>query len=47
VYENKGYALLGEKKIKYGDFLSIDGRNGAVYIGEHEMTLEEESFLVI
>ena len=47
VNENSGYALLGDKKIVYGDSLSIDGRNGAVYIGEHETTMEEESYYVI
>jgi pyruvate,orthophosphate dikinase len=47
VNESDGYAVLGGKKIHYGDLLSIDGRNGAVYIGEHETTMEEESCYVI
>jgi pyruvate,orthophosphate dikinase len=47
VFEANGYAVLGGKKICYGDMLSIEGRNGAVYIGEHKTTMEEEAYLVI
>jgi pyruvate,orthophosphate dikinase len=38
VYEKAGYGVINGHRIKCGDFLSIDGRNGFVYKGPHETT---------
>jgi len=46
VSENLGFARLNGRVIRYGDFLSIDGRNGSIYIGKHVTQIEEEMFLV-
>ena len=36
VREVEKKCMLNKRTIKAGDFLSIDGRNGSVYIGKHE-----------
>jgi pyruvate,orthophosphate dikinase len=36
VYETKGYSTVDGKVIRGGDFISIDGWSGAVYLGRHE-----------
>ncbi len=41
VYESEGYSIIDEKTIKGGDFISIDGWSGAVYIGDHEIGPDE------
>ncbi|MDD3846838.1 MAG: PEP/pyruvate-binding domain-containing protein [Syntrophorhabdaceae bacterium] len=41
VYENEAYSICEEKVIKGGDFISIDGWTGAVYVGKHEIEKEE------
>lgn len=35
VYQNEKKCRIGKKIIKKGDFISIDGRNGLVYLGKH------------
>lgn len=35
VYQNEKKCRIGKKLIKKGDFISIDGRSGLVYLGEH------------
>ncbi|MBN1841816.1 MAG: hypothetical protein JW883_05985 [Deltaproteobacteria bacterium] len=37
VYEKAGYGIVSDHTIQRGDFLSIDGRNGFVYKGQHEI----------
>ena len=46
VFENLGFARLHDRIIRSGDFLSIDGRNGSIYIGKHATQIEEEMSLV-
>jgi pyruvate,orthophosphate dikinase len=46
VFENLGFARLYDRIIRSGDFLSIDGRNGSIYIGKHATQIEEEMSLV-
>jgi len=41
VYEVDEYAKIEDRTIKAGDFISIDGRSGAVYAGQHETEAEE------
>ncbi len=41
VYESEGYSMVDEKTIQSGDFISIDGWSGAVYIGKHEIGADE------
>lgn len=40
VYETDGYATIEEHIIKSGDFISIDGWSGTVYMGKHESESE-------
>ena len=40
VYENRQYCQIGEKRIAFGDEVSIDGRTGAVLIGRHPVREE-------
>ena len=40
VYENRQYCQLGEKRIVFGDAVAIDGRTGAVLIGQHPVREE-------
>lgn len=35
VYQNEKKCRIGKKILKKGDFISIDGRNGMVYLGKH------------
>ncbi|MBN1827350.1 MAG: hypothetical protein JW958_13910 [Candidatus Eisenbacteria bacterium] len=37
VDERAGRTVIGDKVIRSGDFISINGYNGAVYLGEHEI----------
>ncbi len=37
VYEDQGYARLGEHIIRKGDWISLDGVNGRIYLGRHEV----------
>src|SRR4030042_2969096 len=37
VLENEKRCKLNRRMVKAGDFLSIDGRNGSVYIGSHRV----------
>ncbi len=46
VLEQKGRAIIQGKTINSGDYVSIDGRNGAVYLGEHPVRIEQESSLI-
>jgi len=41
VHEKEGYGVINGKTIKRGDFLSIDGQNGFVYGGRHDIILKE------
>ncbi len=41
VYEAEGYSLIDNHVIKGGDFISIDGWSGSVYLGSHESKSEE------
>ena len=46
VFENLGFARLHDRIIRSGEFLSIDGRNGSIYMGKHVTQIEEEMSLV-
>ncbi|MCD6199117.1 MAG: phosphoenolpyruvate synthase [Deltaproteobacteria bacterium] len=46
VFENLGFARLHDSIIRSGEFLSIDGRNGSIYMGKHVTQIEEEMSLV-
>jgi len=48
VLENEGRLFINHVEIKRGDFLSLDGRKGLVYLGKHEIKAEEDlpTFLV-
>lgn len=37
VYEKTGCVIINELRVKCGDFLSIEGQNGFVYKGKHEI----------
>lgn len=41
VYETEGYSLIDDFTIRGGDFVSIDGWSGSVYLGKHESKSEE------
>lgn len=36
VYQNEKKCKIGKRSLKKGDFISIDGRSGLVYLGKHE-----------
>ncbi|MBQ2591817.1 MAG: phosphoenolpyruvate synthase, partial [Candidatus Riflebacteria bacterium] len=36
VYERDSYCFIGDHRVKSGDYLSIDGRSGSVYLGLHQ-----------
>lgn len=38
VYQNEKRCRIGKKWIKKGDYISIDGRSGLVYLGNHHIT---------
>ncbi|HBT96365.1 MAG TPA: phosphoenolpyruvate synthase [Desulfobulbaceae bacterium] len=40
VYENRQYCEIGDQRIAFGDAVSIDGRTGAVLIGQHPVREE-------
>ncbi len=37
IYEDRGYARLDSHIVKRGDWLSIDGMTGRIYLGKHEV----------
>jgi pyruvate,orthophosphate dikinase len=41
VYETEAYSICEGKLIRGGDYISIDGWTGAVYLGKHEIEKEE------
>jgi pyruvate,orthophosphate dikinase len=41
VYEKSAFSIINEHKIKSGDFISIDGWSGSVYLGKHRVESEE------
>jgi pyruvate,orthophosphate dikinase len=45
VLENEGRCLLNRTEVKKGDYLSLDGRKGLVYLGKHERQAEEEPYI--
>jgi pyruvate,orthophosphate dikinase len=45
VLESESRCLLNRTEIKKGDFLSLDGRKGLVYLGKHERQAEEEPYI--
>ncbi len=47
VYELDGRALINGHEICSGDYISIDGKNGWVYLGRHEIIMEEEAMFVV
>ncbi|MGL1931126.1 MAG: PEP-utilizing enzyme [Desulfotalea sp.] len=40
VYESKNYCEIKGNRIDFGDYISIDGRSGRLYFGEHEVRAE-------
>jgi pyruvate,orthophosphate dikinase len=38
VYEDEGRSVLGGRTVVSGDFLSINGRDGSIYLGRHPLT---------
>ncbi len=46
VFEQKGIATIQDVTIHSGDWVSIDGRNGSVYLGKHPVRVEQESSLI-
>ncbi len=46
VFESKGLARIHGKTIRTGDYVSIDGRSGSVYLGKHPTQREQEASLV-
>jgi pyruvate,orthophosphate dikinase len=41
VYEKKAFSVIDGYKIKSGDFISIDGWSGSVYLGKHRVESKE------
>jgi pyruvate,orthophosphate dikinase len=41
VHETQGYSTVDGRTIKAGDYISIDGWSGAVYLGRHEVETKE------
>jgi pyruvate,orthophosphate dikinase len=41
VYETEAYSTCDGNTIRGGDYISIDGWTGAVYLGKHEIEKEE------
>ncbi|MCS7203274.1 MAG: PEP-utilizing enzyme [Thermodesulfovibrio sp.] len=39
VYQNEKKCKIGKKTLKKGDYISIDGRSGLVYLGKHPVQL--------
>ena len=44
VMENKGRFMIGNTVVKQGDYISLDGRKGLVYLGKHEIKAEGELY---
>ena len=44
VLENESRCLLNQTVVKKGDFISLDGRKGLVYLGRHERQAEEDPY---
>ena len=40
VWEEQKRCIIGEREVRSGDLLSIDGRTGAIYEGRHETRTE-------
>ena len=40
VFENEGRFLINQMEVKRGDYVSLDGRKGLVYLGRHEIKAE-------
>jgi pyruvate,orthophosphate dikinase len=45
VFENESRCLLHQTEIRKGDFVSLDGKKGLVYLGKHERQAEEEPYI--
>lgn len=43
VFEGRGYAEIHNQMIHPGDYISIDGRNGTIFMGLHVIQEEEEA----
>jgi pyruvate,orthophosphate dikinase len=41
VYEKNAFSVINQHKIKSGDFISIDGWSGSVYLGKHRVEAKE------
>ncbi|MGQ9744806.1 MAG: PEP/pyruvate-binding domain-containing protein [Dissulfurimicrobium sp.] len=41
VFESEGIAKINGKVIHYGDYISIDGRKGMVYLGRHPILIKK------
>jgi pyruvate,orthophosphate dikinase len=41
VFESEGYSVVDGKTILGGDFIGIDGRSGAIYMGRHAIDAQE------
>ncbi len=46
VFESRGMARIHGRTIRSGDYISIDGRGGTVYLGRHPAQREQEASLV-
>ncbi len=46
VLESKGMAKIHGKTVRSGDYISIDGRSGTVYLGKHPTQREQEASLI-
>jgi len=45
VLENEGRCLINRNEVRQGDYISLDGRKGLIYLGKHEILAEGESLL--
>jgi pyruvate,orthophosphate dikinase len=45
VLESEGRCRLNHAEVRKGDYLSLDGRKGLVYLGKHERQAEEEPYI--
>jgi hypothetical protein len=44
VLETEGRCFVNRKEVRQGDYISLDGRKGLIYIGKHEILAEGEPF---
>jgi pyruvate,orthophosphate dikinase len=44
ILENEGRCLINRTLVKQGDYISLDGRKGLVYLGKHEIKDEGEPY---